>query len=83
VHAFGAVMIVLGVLFLVASKVPERNLLIVNIAILRFALGIVAQVWTYIQMHGLGLFWWINMVVDAILLLWLLGGRVQLMKKLA
>jgi hypothetical protein len=83
VHAFGAVMITMGIMFLIASKVPERNTLVINMAILRFFLGIVAQFWTYIQMGELGWFWWIHMVVDAILVFLLLAVRTKVMAKLA
>jgi hypothetical protein len=83
VHAFGAVMIVMGIMFLIAAKVPERNTLVINIAILRFFMGVVAQFWTYIQMGGLAWFWWIHMVIDAIMLFWLLAARMQVMRKIA
>ena len=83
VHAFGAVMIVFGIMMLLASKVPERNLLIFNMAILRFFFGILAQVWTYIQMGELHIFWWIHMVVDAILVLYLIAARTKMMEKIA
>jgi hypothetical protein len=82
VHAFGAVMIAMGVMFLIASKVPERHTLVINMAILRFLLGVVAQFWTFIQMGGLAWFWWIHMVVDAIMVLWLLGARTSVMRKI-
>jgi hypothetical protein len=83
VHAFGAVMITMGIMFLIASKVPERNTLIINMAILRFALGIVAQLWTLVQMGELGWFWWIHMILDAVLVLMLLMARAKVMAKLA
>jgi hypothetical protein len=83
VHAFGAVMVTFGIMFLIASKVPERNTLVINMAILRFALGIVAQLWTFVQMGGLHMFWWIHMIVDAVLVLLLLIARAQMAKKLA
>lgn len=83
VHAFGAVMIVLGIMFLIAARVPERNMLVMNIAILRFAMGIVAQLWTFIQMGELHVFWWIHMIVDAIIVLLLLAGRTKMMAKIA
>ena len=83
VHAFGAVMVTFGIMFLIAAKIPERNVLIVNMAILRFFLGILAQFWTYIQMGDLHLFWWIHMIIDAVLVLFLLAGRTKMMQKLA
>lgn len=83
VHAFGAVMIVFGIMMLIAAKVPERNLLILNMAILRFFFGILAQLWTFIQMGELHIFWWIHIAVDAILVLYLLAARTKMMEKLA
>jgi hypothetical protein len=83
VHAFGAVMITLGIMFLIASKVPERNALVMNMAILRFAMGIVAQGWTYLQMGELHIFWWVHMIIDALLVIFLLAGRAKLMAKMA
>ncbi|MFH1690881.1 MAG: hypothetical protein ABIE42_11720 [Candidatus Eisenbacteria bacterium] len=83
VHAFGAVMLTFGILFLIAAKVPERNLLIINMAILRFFLGILAQLWTFIQMGELHIFWWVHMVVDAILVLYLIAARTKMVEKIA
>jgi len=83
VHAFGAVMVTFGIMFLIAAKVPERNVLVLNMAILRFFLGILAQFWTFIQMGELHLFWWIHMLVDAILVVMLLAARTKMMEKLA
>jgi hypothetical protein len=83
VHAFGAVMLVFGIMFLIAAKVPERHTLVINMAILRFLFGILVQFWTFIQMGGLHVFWWIQMIVDAVLVLLLLAGRTKLMEKLA
>jgi hypothetical protein len=75
VHAFGAVMICLGVLFFFAAREPERHLLVINIAILRFALGIAAQLGSYFQLGGLNYFWWTHMGVDIILLVLLVFVR--------
>ena len=83
VHAFGAVMITFGIMFLIAAKIPERNILIINMAMLRFFLGILAQFWTYIQMGELHIFWWIHMIIDALLVLWFLAARTKMMQKLA
>jgi hypothetical protein len=83
VHAFGGVMLTMGIMFLIASKVPERHTLIINMAILRFLLGIIVQFWTFIQMGGLGIFWWIHMIIDAILVLLLLAARTKVMAKIA
>jgi len=83
VHAFGAVMVTFGIMFLIAAKVPERNVLVLNMAILRFFFGILAQLWTFIQMGELHVFWWIHIIVDAILVVMLLVARTKMMEKLA
>ena len=78
VHAFGAVMICLGVLFFIAARAPEKHVLVVNIAILRFALGIGAQLGSYFQLGSLHVFWWIHMAVDVIMVVLLLLARLSL-----
>jgi len=83
VHAFGAVMVTFGIMFLIASKVPERNVLVLNMAILRFFFGILAQLWTFVQMGELHVFWWIHIIVDAIMVILLLTARTKMMEKLA
>ena len=83
VHAFGAVMVTFGIMFLIAAKVPERNVLVLNMAILRFFFGILAQFWTFIQMGELHVFWWIHIIVDAIMVILLLTARTKMMEKLA
>jgi hypothetical protein len=76
-------MLTFGIMFLIAAKVPERNLLVINMAILRFFLGMLAQLWTFIQMGELHIFWWVHMVVDAILVLYLIAARTKMMEKIA
>ncbi len=75
VHAFGAVMICLGVLFFIASKEPEKHVLVINIAIMRFSLGILAQLGSYLQLGSLHVFWWIHMAVDVVLVVLLVLAR--------
>jgi hypothetical protein len=75
VHAFGAVMLCLGVLLFIGSRHPEKNRLIVDIGILRFALGVIAQLFTFVMMGSLHVFWWIHMVVDITLVVLLLIAR--------
>lgn len=78
VHAFGAVMICLGVLFFFAAREPERHLLVVNVAILRFALGIAAQLGSYFQLGALNYFWWTHMAIDIVLLVLLVIARREI-----
>ena len=75
VHAFGAVMICLGVLFFIASKEPEKHVLVINIAIMRFSLGILAQLGSYLQLGSLHIFWWVHMAVDVVLVVLLVLAR--------
>ena len=77
VHAFGAVMVCLGVLLFIGSRNPGKNRLIVDIGILRFALGIVAQSGTWVMMGSLPLFWKIHMGIDLLLVILLLVIRPQ------
>lgn len=83
VHAFGAVMLCLGVLFYIASREPQKHLLIINIAMLRFALGIVAQLVSYIQLGSLQAFWWIHMAVDVVLVVMLIFAASSVKTMLA
>ncbi len=83
VHAFGAVMVTFGIMFLIAAKIPERHVLVINMGILRFSLGILAQFWTFVQMGELHIFWWIHMIIDALLVFFLLAGRTKMMQKVA
>lgn len=75
VHAFGAVMICLGILFYFAARDPAKHLLVINIAILRFVLGIAAQLGSFFQLGGLHVFWWIHMAIDVVLVVLLLLAR--------
>ena len=81
VHAFGAVMICLGLLFFFAARAPRVSLLVLNIAVLRFAPGIGAQLGSYFQLRAgglvMGVFWWVHMAVDVILVVLLLCARVS------
>ena len=81
VHAFGAVMLCLGVLLFIASKNPKKNRLVVDIGILRFSLGVIAQLITWAMMGSLHIFWWIHMAIDIILVGLLLASRLKLSVK--
>ena len=83
VHAFGAVMVCLGLLFWFAAKEPDKHLLVINIAILRFALGIAAQLGSYFQLGSLHVFWWVHMAIDVVLVVLLLLARRSVTAKAA
>jgi len=78
VHAFGAVMICLGVLLFIGSRNPEKNRFIVDIGILRFSLGVIAQLMTFVMMGSLHIFWWIHMAIDIALVVLLLISRPKI-----
>ena len=82
VHAFGAVMICMGLLFYFAAREPEKHLLIINIAILRFALGIAAQVGSFFQLGSLHVFWWIHIAADVVMVLLLILSRNAVVRAL-
>jgi hypothetical protein len=69
VHPFGAVMLVLGVMFFIASKDPPKYKILVDLGILRFALGFVAHLITLFMLGTLPTFFWIHMVIDLVLLI--------------
>ena len=68
-------MLCLGVLFFLASRNPEKNRLVVDIGILRFSLGVVAQLKTWAMMGSLDIFWWIHIAIDTVLVGLLLASR--------
>lgn len=78
VHAFGAVMLCIGILLFIASKNPGKNRLVIDIGILRFSLGVVAQLITFAMMGSLHIFWWIHMAVDIVLVILLLISRQRI-----
>ena len=83
VHAFGAVMLCFGVMFFIGAKNPKKSRFVVDMAILRFALGVAAQLLTFVMMGSLHIFWWIHMVVDIVLVVLLLISRKQITAQVA
>ena len=83
VHAFGAVMLCFGVMFFIGARNPKKSRLVVDMGILRFALGVAAQLLTFVMMGSLHIFWWIHMVVDIVLVVLLLISRKQITAQVA
>ena len=75
IHPFGALMLVFGVMFFVASKDPARHRLIVDMGILRYALGIGSYIVTLVTPGSMATFWWVHLVVDVVLLVLLVASR--------
>jgi len=80
VHPFGALMLVFGVMFFVASKDPVKYKLIMDMGILRYALALVSYFITLFMLGSLAAFWWIHMVVDLILLILFIVSRPRAVK---
>ncbi|NIM49958.1 MAG: hypothetical protein GTN62_06690 [Gemmatimonadales bacterium] len=75
VHPLGALMLVFGVMFFIASKDPLKHRFIVDMGILRYALTIVSYFITIAIVGSLVVFWWIHLAVDVILLVLLVVSR--------
>jgi hypothetical protein len=68
IHPFGALLLTFGVMFFIASKAPEKHGLVIDMGILRYALGILSYGVTFVIVGSLVTFWWLHLVIDVILL---------------
>ena len=68
VHPFGACMLVLGVMFFIASKDPVKYKILVDMGILRYALGFISHLITLFMLGSLPMFFWIHMIIDVVFL---------------
>ena len=68
VHPLGALMLTFGVMFFIASKTPEKYKIVIDMGILRYALGTLSYVVTFVIVGSLVAFWWVHLVIDVILL---------------
>jgi hypothetical protein len=68
VHPFGALMLVFGLMFFMASKDPLKYKFVVDMGILRYALAIVSYFVTLLMLGSLHMFWWIHLIIDVVLL---------------
>lgn len=75
VHPFGALMLVFGVMFFMASKDPVKFKFVIDMGILRYALAIVSYVITLLMLGSMSLFWWIHLIIDAVLLILFIISR--------
>jgi hypothetical protein len=75
VHPMGALMLVFGVMFFIASKDPLKNRLIIDMGILRYVLGLGSYVVSFAMLGSLATFWWIHLGVDVVLLVLLVVAR--------
>jgi hypothetical protein len=75
IHPFGGLMLVFGVMFFMASQNPARQSLIIDIGILRYALGIGSYIVTLVKPGSMATFWWIHLVVDVVLLILFVVAR--------
>lgn len=75
VHPFGALMLVFGVMFFIASRDPVKYRFVISMGILRYALAFVSYIITLIMLGSLATFWWIHWVIDLILLILFIISR--------
>ena len=75
VHPFGALMLTFGVMFFLASKDPVKHRLLVDIGILRFALGALAHIISIVGPAPYATFWLVHLVIDVVLLVLLVISR--------
>ena len=75
IHPMGALLLTFGVMFFMASKNPEKYKFVIDIGILRYALGILSYVPTFLIVGTLVLFWWVHLVIDVILLVLFIAVR--------
>lgn len=75
IHPFGALMLVFGVMFFIASKDPVEYKFVMDMGILRYALAFVSYFITLFMIGSLATFWWIHLVVDLVLLILFIISR--------
>ena len=75
IHPMGALLLTFGVMFFMASKNPEKYKFVIDIGILRYALGILSYVPTFLIVGTLVLFWWVHLIIDVILLVLFIAVR--------
>jgi len=77
IHPYGALLLTVGVMFFMASKNPEKYKFVIDIGILRYALGVLSYIPTVLIL-GVGalvLFWWVHLIIDVILLVLFIAVR--------
>jgi hypothetical protein len=77
VHPLGALMLVFGVMFFIASKEPVKYKFVIDMGILRYAATALSHVVSLLMMGSLLLFWWVHLIIDVILLVLFIMVRQQ------
>ncbi len=77
IHPMGALLLTFGVMFFMASKNPEKYKFVIDIGILRYALGVLSYIPTVliVGVGALVLFWWVHLIIDVILLVLFIAVR--------
>ena len=68
VHPLGALMLTFGVMFFIAAKAPEKYKIVMDMGILRYALGTLSYGVTFVIVGSLATFWWVHLVIDIVML---------------
>jgi len=72
---FGALMLTFGVMFFLASKDPVKHRLLIDIGILRFALGALAHIISIVGPAPYATFWLVHLIIDVVLLILFIISR--------
>jgi hypothetical protein len=83
IHPYGALMLVFGIMFFIASKDPVKYKYIIDMGILRYAMGLASYVVTFAMLGSLALFWWIHLLIDVVLLILFILERPKVAKAAA
>ncbi len=75
VHPLGALMLTFGVMFFIAAKAPEKYKIVMDMGILRYALGTLSYAVTFVIMGSLATFWWVHLVIDIVMLVLFILAR--------
>jgi hypothetical protein len=62
-------------MFFIASRAPEKYKFVIDMGILRYALGTLSYAVTFLIVGGLVAFWWVHLVIDVILLVLFILAR--------
>lgn len=81
VRTIGMICVVFGLLFLLASRDPVKNILVVNIGIINYVLMLIFAIVTmFITKEAVGFVWWINLVLYVIFLIMFIAFRPKAAK---
>ena len=76
VRTIGMLFVVLGLFFLLASRDPVKNRLVVDIGIINYVLMVIFYIISmFITKETVGFVWWINLILSVIFLILFIAFR--------